>query len=48
MRQVAANPSQIHQVLLNLFLNSVDILYEDGKICIEVEEINDFFCLFPL
>lgn len=31
-----------YQVLLNLLLNSVDILSREGKICIEVEEINDF------
>lgn len=40
---VSVDEDIFYQVLLNLFLNSVDILYEDGKICIEVEEINDFF-----
>jgi signal transduction histidine kinase len=40
---VSIDEDIFYQVLLNLFLNSVDILYEEGKICIEVEEVNDFF-----
>jgi signal transduction histidine kinase len=32
-----------YQVLLNLFLNSVDILSANGKICIAAEDMNDIF-----
>jgi signal transduction histidine kinase len=42
-QKVLVDEDLFYQVLLNLFLNSVDILPESGKISIEVEEINEFF-----
>lgn len=40
---VSIDEDILYQVLLNLFLNSVDILEKKGKISIDVEEVNDFY-----
>jgi signal transduction histidine kinase len=41
--EVVVDEELFHQVVLNLLLNSIDILQEYGRIAITIDEVNEFF-----